>query len=76
MRAKGGHGMSDNVYKITEVVGSSATGIEDAIANAVNKASQTLRELRWFEVVEIRGHIEGGKIGHYQVKLKIAFTLD
>ncbi len=68
--------MSDNVYKITEVVGSSATGIEDAIANAVNKASQTLRELRWFEVVEIRGHIEGGKIGHYQVKLKIAFTLE
>lgn len=68
--------MSDNVYKITEVVGSSATGSEDAIANAVNKASQTLRELRWFEVVEIRGHIEGGKIGHYQVKLKIAFTLD
>jgi flavin-binding protein dodecin len=68
--------MSDNVYKITEVVGSSATGIEDAIANAVNKASQTLRELRWFEVVETRGHIEGGKIGHYQVKLKIAFTLD
>lgn len=68
--------MSDNVYKITEVVGSSATGIEDAIANAVHKASQTLRELRWFEVVEIRGHIEGGKIGHYQVKLKIAFTLD
>ena len=68
--------MSDNVYKITEVVGSSATGIEDAIANAVNKASQTLRELRWFEVVEIRGHIDGDKIGHYQVKLKIAFTLD
>lgn len=68
--------MSDNVYKITEVVGSSATGSEDAIANAVNKASQTLRELRWFEVVEIRGHIEGGKIGHYQVKLKIAFTLE
>ncbi|MGB6087429.1 dodecin [Parvibaculum sp.] len=68
--------MSDNVYKITEVVGSSATGIEDAIANAVNKASKTLRELRWFEVVETRGHIEGGKIGHYQVKLKIAFTLE
>jgi flavin-binding protein dodecin len=68
--------MSDNVYKITEVVGSSATGIEDAIANALNKASKTLRELRWFEVVETRGHIEGGKIGHYQVKLKIAFTLE
>ncbi|MBX3505821.1 MAG: dodecin domain-containing protein [Parvibaculum sp.] len=68
--------MSDNVYKITEVVGSSATGIEDAIANAINKASKTLRELRWFEVVETRGHIEGGKIGHYQVKLKIAFTLE
>lgn len=68
--------MSDNVYKITEVVGSSATGIEDAITNAVAKASKTLRELRWFEVVETRGHIEDGKIGHYQVKLKIAFTLE
>ncbi|MBX3445329.1 MAG: dodecin domain-containing protein [Parvibaculaceae bacterium] len=68
--------MSDNVYKITEVVGSSATGIEDAIANAIAKASKTLRELRWFEVVETRGHIEGGKVGHYQVKLKIAFTLE
>lgn len=68
--------MSDNVYKITEVVGSSATGIEDAIANAIAKASKTLRELRWFEVVETRGHIEDGKVGHYQVKLKIAFTLE
>ena len=68
--------MTDNVYKITEIVGSSAKGIEDAISNAVSKASKTLRELRWFEVVETRGHIEDGKVGHYQVKLKIAFTLE
>lgn len=68
--------MTDNVYKITEIVGSSANGIEDAISNAVSKASKTLRELRWFEVVETRGHIENGKVGHYQVKLKIAFTLE
>lgn len=68
--------MTDNVYKITEIVGSSAKGIEDAISNAVSKASKTLRELRWFEVVETRGHIENGKVGHYQVKLKIAFTLE
>lgn len=68
--------MTDNVYKITEIVGSSTKGIEDAISNAVSKASKTLRELRWFEVVETRGHIENGKVGHYQVKLKIAFTLE
>ncbi|MBA4209250.1 MAG: dodecin flavoprotein [Parvibaculum sp.] len=68
--------MTDNVYKITEIVGSSTKGIEDAISNAVSKASKTLRELRWFEVVETRGHIEDGKVGHYQVKLKIAFTLE
>ncbi len=68
--------MSDHVYKIVEIVGSSPDSIEGAISNAVAKASASLRELRWFEVVETRGHIEGGKVGHYQVKLKVAFTLE
>lgn len=68
--------MSEHVYKLVEIVGSSPKSIEDAISNAVEKASKSLRELRWFEVVEMRGHIEGGKIGHYQVKLKLAFTLE
>lgn len=67
--------MSDNVYKIVEVVGSSATGIEDAIANAIGRASTSLEELRWFEVKETRGHIENGRIAHYQVTLRIGFTL-
>ncbi|WP_339829881.1 dodecin [uncultured Parvibaculum sp.] len=68
--------MTEHVYKIVEIVGSSPNSIEDAIAAAVAKAAQSLRELRWFEVVETRGHIEGGKVGHYQVKLKLAFTLE
>ncbi|MEQ8266983.1 MAG: dodecin family protein [Parvibaculum sp.] len=68
--------MSEHVYKLVEIVGSSPKGIEDAIANAVEKAGKSLRELRWFEVVETRGHIENGKVGHYQVKLKVAFTLE
>ncbi len=68
--------MSEHVYKVVEIVGSSPKSIEDAISSAVEKASKSLRELRWFEVVETRGHIENGKVGHYQVKLKIAFTLE
>jgi hypothetical protein len=57
-------------------VGSSATSVEDAIRNAVAKASQTVRNLRWFEVVETRGHIEGSKVAHWQVTLKLGFTLE
>ncbi len=68
--------MSEHVYRVIEVVGSSPKGIEGAIENAVSKANKTLRELRWFEVVETRGHVEGGKVSHYQVKLKLAFTLE
>jgi hypothetical protein len=68
--------MSDHVYKIVEIVGSSPTSIEDAVQRAVERASQTLREIRWFEVVETRGHVEGGRVAHYQVTLKIGFTLD
>ena len=65
--------MSDNVYAVTEIVGSSAESIEAAIRHAVSTASQTLRELAWFEVIETRGHIEGGKVAHFQVTLKIGF---
>jgi hypothetical protein len=68
--------MSDHVYKIVEIVGSSPTSIEDAIERAVERAAQTLREIRWFEVVNTRGHVEGGRVGHYQVTLRIGFTLD
>lgn len=68
--------MSDNVYKIIEIVGSSETSIEDAIDKAVARASQTIREIRWFEVKETRGHVENGRVAHYQVTLRIGFTLD
>jgi flavin-binding protein dodecin len=70
-------GMSDDhVYRIIEITGSSPTSISDAIQTAVNRASKTLRNLRWFEVVQTRGHLDGGKISHYQVTLKIGFTID
>ncbi len=68
--------MSDHVYKIVELVGSSRTSIEDAVATAISKASETIRNLRWFEIVETRGHIEGGKVAHYQVTLKVGFTME
>jgi flavin-binding protein dodecin len=68
--------MGDHVYKVTELTGSSTTSMEDAVNTAVNRASATLRNLRWFEVVETRGHIEGGKVAHWQVTIKIGFTLD
>lgn len=68
--------MSDHVYKIVEIVGSSAESIEDAIQRAIRRASQTLREIRWFEVASTRGHVEDGRVAHYQVTLRIGFTLD
>ncbi|MCP1336906.1 dodecin [Futiania mangrovi] len=68
--------MSDNVYKVVEVVGSSSDSIEDAVNKGIARASKTLKNLRWFEVVETRGHIEGGRVAHYQVRLQIGFTLD
>lgn len=67
--------MSDNVYKIIEVVGSSATSIEDAIQKAIARASSSLDDVRWFEVKETRGHVENGRVAHYQVTLRIGFTL-
>jgi len=68
--------MSEHVYKTVELTGSSPKGLEEAIANAVAKASKTLHNLRWFQVVDTRGEIEGGKIAHWQVTMKVGFTLD
>jgi dodecin len=69
-------GMTNHIYKKIELVGSSPVGIEDAVQNALSKASKSLRNLRWFEVLETRGHIEEGQIGHWQVTIKVGFTLD
>ncbi|BCX49158.1 dodecin protein [Haloferula helveola] len=68
--------MSDHIYKKIELVGSSTQGVEDAVNNAVAKASQSVRNMRWFEVAEIRGHLEDNKVAHWQVTVKIGFTLD
>jgi dodecin len=68
--------MPDHVYRIIEVAGSSEKSIEDAIQSAVVRASQTLRQVGWFEVVQTRGHVEEGKVAHYQVILKVGFTLE
>ena len=68
--------MSENVYKIIEIVGTSTKGSDDAIEQAIAKAGTSLHNLDWFEVQEIRGHIVTGKVGHYQVKLKVGFRLD
>jgi flavin-binding protein dodecin len=68
--------MKNHVYKILEIVGSSETSIEEAISSAIGHASKTVRNMDWFEVTQTRGHIENGKIGHYQVMLKIGFTLE
>jgi len=67
--------MSDHVYKIVELVGSSTKGTDDAIQQAVARASKTLTNLDWFEVVETRGHLLDGKVAHYQVKIKVGFRL-
>ena len=69
--------MSDHVYKTVEITGSSPEGVTEAIDRAVTKASQTLRQLEWFEVGEIRGHIgDDGRVAHYQVTVKIGFRLE
>ena len=67
--------MSDHVYKVIEVVGSSPTSIEDAIEGAIARASKSVSDIGWFEVVSTRGHVENGELGHYQVTLRIGFTL-
>ncbi len=68
--------MSNHVYKAVELVGSSATSIEDAIENAIGTAAKTLKHLEWFEVLETRGHIVDGKVGHYQLVLKVGFRIE
>ena len=68
--------MSNHVYKTVELVGSSATGSDDAVRNAIARAGTTVRNLRWFEVIETRGHIENEKIAHWQVTIKVGFTLE
>jgi flavin-binding protein dodecin len=64
------------VYKVLELVGSSEKSVEDAIQNAISRASKTIREMKWFEVAQTRGHIENGSVRHYQVTLRIGFTLE
>jgi dodecin len=68
--------MSDHIYKKIELVGSSPDGFDAAVRNAVTRASKTVRNMRWFEVMDTRGQIEEGKIQHWQVTLKVGFTLD
>ena len=68
--------MSHHVYKTLDLVGSSPESIEDAVRGAIARAAKTVRNMRWFEVTDTRGHIENGKIGHWQVSLRIGFTLE
>ena len=68
--------MSNHVYKLLELTGSSPTGIEDAVQTALAKASESVRNIHWFEVVETRGHGEDGKVAHWQVTIKAGFTLE
>ena len=68
--------MDEHIYKIIQLAGSSEASIEDAIQSAITKASKSLHHLRWFEVLETRGHIENGRVKHYQVVIKVGFTLD
>ncbi len=67
--------MSDHIYKIMELTGSSTTSMQNAIENAVARAAKTVQGMRWFEVIETRGHIEEGKIRHWQVTIKVGFAL-
>ncbi len=68
--------MPDHVYKVIEIVGSSTTGTDDAIRNAIAKASTSVRHINWFEVIETRGHVADGKVAHYQVVLKVGFRVE
>jgi flavin-binding protein dodecin len=68
--------MAEHIYKKIELVGSSPNSFDEAVNNALERAAQTVRNMRWFEVTETRGYIEEGKIAHWQVTLKVGFTLD
>jgi len=66
----------NHTYRVTEIVGSSREGVDQAIRNGITRANATLRQLDWFEVTEIRGHLADGEIGHFQVTMKVGFRLD
>lgn len=66
----------DNIYGVSEIVGSSETSIDDAIRKAVQKASENRRHIRWFEVTQLRGHVEDGEVAHFQATLKLGYTLE
>ncbi|MFV2120826.1 dodecin [Streptomyces sp. Act-28] len=68
--------MSHHTYRVTEIVGTSQTGVDEAIRNGIARAAQTLHNLDWFEVTQVRGHLKEGKVAHYQVGLKVGFRLD
>jgi len=68
--------MSDHVYKRLELTGSSPVSMEEAVQNAISKAAKTIHNMRWFEVVETRGHIDNGAVSHWQVTVKVGFTLE
>jgi dodecin len=68
--------MSNHVYKLVELVGSSSSGTDDAIRNAIETASKTLRHIDWFQVTETRGHVVDGKVGHFQVTLRVGFRIE
>ncbi|MEV0777519.1 dodecin [Streptomyces sp. NPDC050433] len=68
--------MSNHTYRVTEIYGTSEAGVDEAVRNGIDRASKTLRGLDWFEVTQVRGHIEDGRIQHYQVGLKVGFRLE
>jgi flavin-binding protein dodecin len=68
--------MSEHVYKLLELTGSSTVSIEDAVQKAIAKAHETVRNIQWFSITETRGHVKDGKVAHWQVSLKMGFTLD
>lgn len=76
VNARGSHAVSNHVYKLLELTGSSSVSIEEAVATAIAKAHETVRNIQWFTITETRGHVAGGKVAHWQVSLKVGFTLE
>lgn len=74
--AEGRITMPDHVYKVIELTGSSKKGLQDAIENAIARASKTIRNMRWFQVIETRGHIDNQKVAYWQVTIKVGFSLE
>ena len=68
--------MKDHTYKLVEIVGTSTSGIEDAVSNALQRAGQTIKNMRWFQIIETRGEIDQNKVSHWQITLKIGFTIE